>query len=220
MNSQDWHALLQQFRVIAVIRAPQFEAGYEMAKAAAAGGMRLLEITWDSDRAAALIHKLRLQLPDCTIGTGTILNEDQLEAAIAAGAQFLFTPHVSLSLIERAISQGVPIIPGALSPTEIVSAWQAGASSVKVFPVQALGGASYIQSLQGPLGQIPLIPTGGVTLENASAFLAAGAVAVGLSENLFPKQAVAAGNWDIMTQQAATLMARLKSQRYGKESAL
>ncbi|MBW4695200.1 MAG: bifunctional 4-hydroxy-2-oxoglutarate aldolase/2-dehydro-3-deoxy-phosphogluconate aldolase [Lyngbya sp. HA4199-MV5] len=210
MTFQDWHTLLQKFRAIAVIRAPQFEVGYAMAKAAAAGGMRLIEITWDSDRASALIHTLRLQLPDCTIGTGTILDEAQLKAAIAAGAQFLFTPHVAPSLIERAVAQAVPIIPGALSPTEIVSAWQAGASSVKVFPVQALGGVAYIQSLQGPLGQIPLIPTGGVTVENAPAFLAAGAVAVGLSSHLFPKQAVAVGDWDAIARQAATLVARLQ----------
>lgn len=211
MTPQAWHALLQQFRAIAVIRAPEFEVGYQMAKAAAAGGMRLIEITWNSDRAPALIHKLRQQLHDCTIGTGTILSETQLQEAIAAGAEFLFTPHVAPRLIERAIAQEVPIIPGALSPTEIVSAWQAGASSVKVFPVQALGGAAYIQSLQEPLGQIPLIPTGGVTLENAQTFLAAGAVAVGLSSHLFPKQAVATDDWDAIAQHAATLVDRLTS---------
>ncbi|MBC7973332.1 MAG: bifunctional 4-hydroxy-2-oxoglutarate aldolase/2-dehydro-3-deoxy-phosphogluconate aldolase [Verrucomicrobia bacterium] len=211
MTPQAWHALLQQFRAIAVIRAPQFEVGYQMAKAAAAGGIRLLEITWNSDRAPALIHKLRQQLPHCAIGTGTILSETQLQDAIAAGAEFLFTPHVAPSLIEWAIAQEVPIIPGALSPTEIVSAWQAGASSVKVFPVQSLGGATYIESLQAPLGGIPLIPTGGVTLENAASFLAAGAIAVGLSGNLFPKQAVVTGDWDAIAQRAATLVDRLTS---------
>ena len=211
MTPQDWHALLQQFRAIAVIRAPQFEIGYQMAKAAAAGGIRLIEITWNSDRAPALIHQLRLRLPYCTIGAGTLLEETHLEAAIASGAQFLFTPHVAMHLIQRAVAQNVPIIPGALSPTEIVSAWQAGASSVKVFPVQALGGSAYIQSLQAPLGGIPLIPTGGVTLENASSFLAAGAIAVGLSGNLFPQQAVATGNWATIAQQARTLMHRLTS---------
>jgi 2-dehydro-3-deoxyphosphogluconate aldolase/(4S)-4-hydroxy-2-oxoglutarate aldolase len=211
MTPQAWYALLQQFRAIAVIRAPQFEVGYHMAKAAAVGGLRLLEVTWNSDRAPALIHKLRLHLPHCTIGAGTILSETQLQEAIAAGAEFLFTPHVAPNLIERAIAQNVPIIPGALSPTEIVSAWQAGASSVKVFPVQALGGAAYIQSLQEPLGQIPLVPTGGVTLENAQAFLAAGAVAVGLSSHLFPKEAVVTGDWDAIAQRAATLVTRLTS---------
>ncbi|MBW4578224.1 MAG: bifunctional 4-hydroxy-2-oxoglutarate aldolase/2-dehydro-3-deoxy-phosphogluconate aldolase [Tildeniella nuda ZEHNDER 1965/U140] len=209
MTPQDWYTLLQQFRAIAVIRAPHFESGYQMAKAAAAGGIRLIEIAWNSDRAPALIQKLRLHLPHCTIGAGTLLQEAHLQEAIAAGAQFLFTPHVATNLIEFATAQNVPITPGALSPTEIVSAWQAGASSVKVFPVQALGGAAYIQSLQAPLGHIPLIPTGGVTLDNAAELLTAGAIAVGLSGNLFPKQAVVEGNWDAIAQQAKTLVQRL-----------
>lgn len=216
MTPQDWHALLQQCRAIAVIRAPQLESGYQMAKAAASGGIRLIEITWNSDRAPALIHKLRLQLPHCTIGAGTLLQEAHLQEAIAAGAQFLFTPHVATNLIQTAVSHNVPLIPGAFSPTEIVSAWQAGASSVKVFPVQALGGAAYIQSLQEPLGHIPLIPTGGVTLDNAAAFLTAGAIAVGLSGNLFPKQAVAAENWDAIAQQAQTLVQRLANASASK----
>ncbi|HEY9654379.1 MAG TPA: bifunctional 4-hydroxy-2-oxoglutarate aldolase/2-dehydro-3-deoxy-phosphogluconate aldolase [Crinalium sp.] len=208
---QDWLVLLKTFRAIAVIRAAQYESGYQMAKAVAAGGMRLIEITWNSDRASTLIDQLRQDLPHCTIGTGTLLHETQLRDAIAAGAQFLFTPHVAPSLIQLAVAQNIPIIPGALSPTEIVSAWQAGASSVKVFPVQALGGAAYIQSLQAPLGNIPLIPTGGVTLANAQSFLAAGAVAVGLSGQLFPRQAVADGNWDAIAQQAKVLVHCLTS---------
>lgn len=208
---QDWLVLLKTFRAIAVIRASQYESGYQMAKAVAAGGMRLIEITWNSNRASTLIDHLRQDLPHCTIGTGTLLNETHLRDAIAAGAQFLFTPHVAPSLIQLAVAQNIPIIPGALSPTEIVSAWQAGASSVKVFPVQALGGAGYIQSLQAPLGNIPLIPTGGVTLANAQSFLAAGAVAVGLSGQLFPRQAVADGNWDAIAQQATVLMHGLTS---------
>ena len=207
--SQAWQTLLRQFRAIAVIRAPQFESGYQMATAVAAGGMRLIEITWNSDRAPDLIHTLRLQLPHCTIGAGTLLQKPHLQEAIASGAQFLFTPHVAPHLIQLAVAQNIPIIPGALSPTEIVTAWQAGASSVKVFPVQSLGGAAYIASLQAPLGDIPLIPTGGVTLENAAAFLAAGAIAVGLSGHLFPKQAVAKGDWAAIAQRSQTLVARL-----------
>lgn len=183
-----------------------------MAQAVAAGGIRLIEITWNSDRPADLITQLRSDLPDCWIGAGTLLTQEQVKGAIAAGAQFLFTPHVDQGLIELAISQDVPIVPGALSPTEIVQAWQAGASSVKVFPVQAMGGASYIRSLQGPLGQIPLIPTGGVTVENARSFLDAGAIAVGLSGDLFPQSAVSQGNWDLITQRAAMLI----EQRLGR----
>lgn len=209
MSNHLWLKLLQQTRAIAVIRATKIEQGRQMAKAVAAGGMQVIEITWNSDRSAQLIEQLRQELPTCTIGTGTLLTLDQLEQAIAAGAQFLFTPHVDPVMIQAAVVQDVPIIPGALSPTEIVTAWTAGASCVKVFPVQAVGGASYIKSLQGPLGEIPLIPTGGVTLENAKEFIAAGAIAVGVSGQLFPTQLVASGNWEAIAQLAKSLMQQL-----------
>lgn len=209
MSNQLWVRLLQQARAIAVIRAASIEQGYQMAKAVAAGGLQLIEITWNSDRPDELIKQLRAELPECTVGTGTLLSLDQLEQAIASGAQFLFTPHVDLGMIQVAVAQGVPIIPGALSPTEIVTAWMAGASCVKVFPVQAVGGASYIKSLQGPLGHIPLIPTGGVTLENAKEFIASGAIAVGLSGQLFPPHLVEAGSWEAIAQVAEVLVQQL-----------
>lgn len=181
-----------------------------MAQAVAAGGLRLIEITWNSQRAPELISQLRSELPACTIGAGTLLDPDQTQRAIAAGAQFLFTPHVDPALIQIATQVGVPVIPGALSPTEIVMAWQAGASSVKVFPIQAVGGIQYIQSLQGPLGHIPLIPTGGVTLENAKEFIAAGAIGVGLAGSLFPKWELEIENWPAITKQAQTLRQSLE----------
>ncbi|HEY9596071.1 MAG TPA: keto-deoxy-phosphogluconate aldolase, partial [Cyanophyceae cyanobacterium] len=130
MPNQSWLTLLQQHRAIAVIRASQLSLGRQMALAVAAGGMPLIEITWNSDRASELIGKLRLELPHCTIGTGTLLNHEQLRQAIDAGAEFLFTPHTDISLIQAAVEAGVPIVPGALSPTEIVTAWSAGASCV------------------------------------------------------------------------------------------
>ncbi|MEP0748974.1 bifunctional 4-hydroxy-2-oxoglutarate aldolase/2-dehydro-3-deoxy-phosphogluconate aldolase [Trichocoleus sp. AS-A1] len=209
MYNQSWFKQVQKHRAIAVIRAPQMELGRQMAHAVASGGMQLIEITWNSDNPAELIGDLRSQLPTCTIGTGTVLNREQLKDAIAAGAQFVFTPHVDPILIQIAMDSGVPMVPGALSPTEIVTAWQAGASCVKVFPVQAVGGASYIKSLQGPLGHIPLIPTGGVTVENAKAFLAAGAIAVGLSGSLFPQNWEAnasSSGWEAIAKRAQTLM--------------
>ncbi len=209
MDDRSWGTLIRQQRAIAVIRAPQKGVAYQMAKAVAAGGIRLIEITWNSDGAAELIGQLRSELPTCTIGTGTLLDMGQIRQAIAVGAQFLFSPHRDTALIETALEHQIPVIPGALSPTEILAAWQAGASSVKVFPVNALGGATYIQSLQGPLGHIPLIPTGGVTLENAASFLRAGAVGVGLSGDLFPRQDLATGNWSAITERAQALIGSL-----------
>lgn len=189
-----------------------------MATAVAAGGIKLIEITWDSDRAADLISQLRIELPTCTIGAGTILTTADLKDAIAAGAEFAFSPHTNLDLIGLAVAQEIPIIPGALTPTEIVTAWQAGASSVKVFPVQAVGGADYIRALQQPLGQVPMIPTGGVTVANAKALIEAGAIAVGLSGGLFPKGAISAErnsrgaihDWALIQHQAHTLIQTLR----------
>ncbi|MGK7881538.1 MAG: bifunctional 4-hydroxy-2-oxoglutarate aldolase/2-dehydro-3-deoxy-phosphogluconate aldolase [Crocosphaera sp.] len=208
-SSQSWRKLLRQYRAIAVIRTDNIEQGINMAKAVAAGGMNIIEITRNSHNPGEIIKQLKQDLPHCTIGTGTILTLEELKEAIAAGIQFCFTPHVNQTLIKTAINHDIPIIPGALSPTEIVTAWQAGASCVKVFPVQAIGGIAYIKGLQGPLGSIPLIPTGGVTLDNAAYFIEAGAIAVGLSSQLFPRHALDDQEWDIITQQAQFLMKRL-----------
>ncbi|BAB76470.1 bifunctional 4-hydroxy-2-oxoglutarate aldolase/2-dehydro-3-deoxy-phosphogluconate aldolase [Anabaena sp. FACHB-709] len=209
MSTQDWLSQLQKQRAIAVIRAPQIELGLQMALAVASGGMQLIEITWSSDRPGELIAQLREQLPECTIGTGTLFNLQQLEEAIACGAEFLFTPHVDPDMIKASVIKNIPIIPGALTPTEIVSAWAYGASCVKIFPVQAVGGADYIKSLQGPLGHIPLIPTGGVTLENAKGLIQAGAIAVGLGGELFPQQLVKEENWPAIAQLAKDLIQEL-----------
>jgi 2-dehydro-3-deoxyphosphogluconate aldolase / (4S)-4-hydroxy-2-oxoglutarate aldolase len=209
MSNQSWLTLLRQHRSIAVIRSHHLSVGRNMAQAVAAGGMTLIEITWNSDRPARLISQLRNELPHYTIGAGTLLNQEHLQQAIDAGAQFLFSPHTDITLIKAAVAAGIPIVPGALSPTEIVTAWNAGASCVKVFPIEAVGGATYLKCLQGPLGHIPLIPTGGVTLENAKEFIKAGAIAVGLSGDLFPKSLVAAQDWEAIAQRAKTLKEEL-----------
>ncbi|MCP6762727.1 MAG: bifunctional 4-hydroxy-2-oxoglutarate aldolase/2-dehydro-3-deoxy-phosphogluconate aldolase [Fischerella sp. CENA71] len=206
MSNHPWLTQIKKYRAIAVIRASKLELGRQMALAMASGGIKFIEITWNSANADELIGKLCSELPDCIIGTGTLLNLEHVYQAITAGAQFLFTPHVDPTMIQAAVAENVPIIPGALSPTEIVTAWNHGATCVKVFPVQAVGGASYIKSLQGPLGHIPLIPTGGVTLKNAQEFLQAGAIAVGLSSELFPKQFVETENWQAISQQAKILV--------------
>jgi 2-dehydro-3-deoxyphosphogluconate aldolase / (4S)-4-hydroxy-2-oxoglutarate aldolase len=204
-----WLQLLQQYRAIAIVRSSSTEIAQAMAFAVASGGMRLIEVTWNSDRAADTIAKLRSQLPDCLIGTGTILTVAQLREAISCGIQFCFTPHVDPQLIQEAIAADIPIVAGALSPTEIVTAWQAGASCVKVFPADAIGGVNYIKSLQGPLDRIPLVPTGGITIDNACRYIEAGAIAVGLAGHLFPKSSIAANDWDAIAMSAKVLQQKL-----------
>mgnify|MGYP006356510689 FL=1 len=198
--------LVRTERIIAVIRAEDLEMGRKMAQAVAAGGIKLIEITANSDRAWELIASLRTDLPNCSIGTGTVLTLDDIHQAIDCGAEYIFTPHVDRSLIQAAIAAQIPIVPGALSPTEIMTAWQSGATAVKVFPIQAVGGVSYLQVLQGPIGQIPLIPTGGVTVANARDFLNAGAVAVGLAGCLFPQDELIQEDWQSITNRASNLV--------------
>jgi 2-dehydro-3-deoxyphosphogluconate aldolase/(4S)-4-hydroxy-2-oxoglutarate aldolase len=206
----DWLKLVRQERVIAVIRSSDLRVGRKMAQAVAAGGIKLIEITANSDRAWELIELLRSELPDCSIGTGTVMSLADVRNARSCGAEYLFTPHVDLSLIQAATVAEIPIIPGALTPTEIITAWQAGATAVKVFPIQAVGGVSYLQVLQGPICHIPLIPTGGVTVTNAPDFLAAGAVAVGLAGSLFPQSEIISEDWQSICDRANNLFMRVK----------
>ena len=205
-----WLNLLQQHRIIAVVRADNAVIAREIALAAAAGGIKLIEIAWNTDRAESLIPKLQQELPDCKIGAGTVLDIDSAERAIACGCSFLFTPHTNLDLISKGLENNVPVIAGALTPTEILTAWQAGASAVKVFPIKVVGGVDYLKCLQPILCDIPLIPTGGVTLQNAAQFLAAGAIAVGISSDLFSAEVIAEGDWTTIIARSQMLIEKVQ----------
>jgi 2-dehydro-3-deoxyphosphogluconate aldolase / (4S)-4-hydroxy-2-oxoglutarate aldolase len=209
MDRADWFTLLKKHRILAVIRAPDRASGIAMARAAQQGGLRLIEITWDSEQPEELVSRLRQELSDCWIGAGTLLTLAEAKDAIAAGAQFGFSPFTDPALLDLGLSQAVPMVAGALTPTEIVTAWRAGAAGVKVFPISAVGGVAYIRSMQGPLPAIPLIPTGGVNLENAGALIEAGAIAVGLSTALFPKALVQQQDWDSIAQRIQHLRQQL-----------
>lgn len=194
-----WFAQLSQHRAIAVIRSTDWQRGLRMAETAIAGGLRLIEITWSSDQAGRLITDLRDRYPHCQIGTGTILGTTELREAIASGAQFAFSPHSDPNYIDIAHQAQIPMVLGALTPTEIMQAWQWGSDGVKLFPIKAVGGKQFIQCLQAPLGHIPLIPTGGVTLDNYHQLLQVGAIAVGLSSDLFPSTLLHQENWAKIT---------------------
>ena len=205
-----WLNLLQQHRIIAVVRADNAVIAREIALAAAAGGIKLIEIAWNTDRAESLIPKLQQELPDCKIGAGTVLDIDSAERAIACGCSFLFTPHTNLDLISKGLQNNVPVIAGALTPTEILAAWQAGAAAVKVFPIKVVGGVDYLKCLQPILGDIPLIPTGGVTIQNAAQFLAAGAIAVGISSDLFSTEMIAEDDWTTIIARSQMLIKKVQ----------
>ena len=205
-----WLSLLQQHRIIAVVRADNVSVAREMALAAAAGGIKLIEIAWNTDRAESLIPKLQQELPDCKIGTGTILDISMAERAIACGCSFLFTPHTNPDLIAKGVEHNIPVIAGALTPTEIITAWQSGAAAVKVFPIKVMGGVDYLRFLQPVLRDIPLIPTGGITLQNADKFLEAGAIAVGISSDLFSSEAVMEDDWTTIIARSQALILKVQ----------
>jgi 2-dehydro-3-deoxyphosphogluconate aldolase/(4S)-4-hydroxy-2-oxoglutarate aldolase len=177
--------LIRRKRLIAILRRVQpRDRLLELVELLAADGVRVFEVTFDSpaagDEMVAVQDRLAASgVADSVVGAGTILSLERLEAAVGRGAAFLVAPTLDLGIVDRAIELKVPVIPGAYSPTEIVSAWRAGATFVKVFPASSLG-PRHVRELRAPLPEIELIATGGVDAANASAFLAAGCVAVGV----------------------------------------
>ena len=175
--------LVRRSKVIAVIRAERPEKALRSAVACIKGGIKLIEITFSFSGADKVISELGKGY-DVVVGAGTVLNMDMARAAVAAGANFIVSPHTDRELIHYAKSRDLLVVAGALTSSEIVNAWSFGADMVKIFPVKAVGGASYIRAIKEPLPFIEVMTTGGVTLENFKEFLEAGATAVGLSSAL------------------------------------
>jgi 2-dehydro-3-deoxyphosphogluconate aldolase / (4S)-4-hydroxy-2-oxoglutarate aldolase len=172
-------------RVVAVVRARSASLFVEVGTVLAEAGVTCIEFTLSSEGAVDALRAFAAQLPrGVAIGAGTVLDAESASAAVDAGATYLISPALCRDVIERGADLGVPVIPGALTPTEILDAWRAGASAVKVFPVAEAGGPAYIRAVLAPLPDVPLIPTGGVEIDDASDYLAAGAFAVGLGGSL------------------------------------
>lgn len=170
---------LLETRVIAIVRVEESGAIIPTARAIARGGIRLLEVALTSPGAVAAIGRLVTDLPDAFVGAGTVLNERDAEAVVEAGARFLFSPGFAAPVLRVARARGVPYIPGALTPTEIMELLDLGIREMKIFPAGPAGPA-YIRDLLGPFPELRAIPTGGVNGDNVRAFLSAGAVAVGV----------------------------------------
>ncbi len=198
-------------RLIAIVRVTAADQLLPVAEALHAGGLQVIEFTLTTPGALEALRAARERFADASIlGVGTVLNADVAQSAIEAGAQFVVAPHFDPDIIRLCHRGGydVPVIPGALTPTEILAAWQAGADLIKVFPA-SLGGPRYIREVLAPLPHVRLVPTGGVTLENVVEFLSAGAVAVGVGSGLVDKAAVAAGDWPALTERARRFVALL-----------
>lgn len=204
--SDSWIQQLSASPVIGIIRDPNPDQAQLQAKSALLSGIHHLEITGTVPHYLELIQQLRQTHPDACIGAGTILDRQTAEAAIAAGAQFLVSPILNPTVIEVARDRQIPMVPGALTPNEIWQALQMKVSAIKVFPIESLGGSTLLKHLNKPLGPLPLIPTGGVTIGNSFEFLTAGALAIGLGGDLFPLDLCQQHQWDFIQMRLQTFM--------------
>jgi 2-dehydro-3-deoxyphosphogluconate aldolase/(4S)-4-hydroxy-2-oxoglutarate aldolase len=189
-------------RIVAIVRLDNYDRAVEVARALLEGGITAIEFTLTGAGAAQAITATRSALGDAVqVGVGTVLTENDAHRSLDAGAQFVVTPAVRPAVIDVCVTRGIPVLCGALTPTEALTAHEAGASMIKIFPARAFGPA-YMRDLLAPLPFLRLVPTGGVSAENARAYLDAGATAVGIGGNLVAARAVAAGDWAQITATA------------------
>lgn len=213
MNKKEKLRLLKDSGVVAVVRRPPYEKAVRITDSLVAGGVKALEITVDSDRAFELISLLNERYgEEVLVGAGTVLDAETAEKAIEAGAQFIFSPILDEETIKATIHHDVISIPGVMTPTEIVKGYRLGADLLKIFPGSSLG-VNYIKELSAPLGHIPMMPTGGVTLDNVAQFIRAGAVAVGLGSSLLDKKAMEEERYVDITKRAEQFIQAIHQAR-------
>jgi 2-dehydro-3-deoxyphosphogluconate aldolase/(4S)-4-hydroxy-2-oxoglutarate aldolase len=199
--------------VIPVIRAQSPDEAAAAIAAIQAGGVSVLEITMTVPGAVELIREVARRATNALVGAGTVLDPETALSCIAAGARFIVSPALNVETIKVCRESGVAVLPGALTPTEVVTAWKAGADLVKVFPANAVGGPSYIKSLKAPLPQVGLVPTGGVNLQTAKDFIKAGAAALGVGADLVDLAALRRGDAALVTERARQFLALVKEAR-------
>lgn len=214
MDKQKVRDRILEIGVVPVVRAASPEEARMAADAVCEGGIPIVEITMTVPGAVGVIKELRRGgRSDVLVGAGTVLNADAARLCIDYGAQFLVSPGFHLQTVELAKREAILMIAGALTPTEIMAAWEAGSDFVKVFPCGQVGGAKYIKALKGPFPQIPLVPTGGVNLDTAGAFIKAGAAALGVGGELVQADALRNSNSEIIVENARKLVAAVRLAR-------
>lgn len=214
MKRQQILEKIREVGLIPVVRATSADAAITAAAAVESGGIPVLEITMTVPDAVEVIRAVvKSSQGRVLVGAGTVLDPETARACILAGAEFVVSPSLNVKTIQLCRRYAVPVIPGALTPTEIVTAWEGGADVVKVFPCSALGGAKYLSILKGPFPQIDLIPTGGVSLSTAAELLAAGAFALGVGGDLVDLKALKSGKPEVITENARKYVALVKQAR-------
>lgn len=214
MNKAQIISQIREIGIVPVIRADSEDEARQLIEAILAGGISIFEVTMTVPNAVSLIKTLVADFGDkAIIGAGTVLDAEAAQNCLTAGAKFIVSPILNLDVIETCRQANVAVFPGALTPTEIVAAWQAGADAVKIFPANAIGGANYVQAIKAPLPNIELMPTGGVTLATIGDFIRAGAIAVGVGSDLADVQAIRAGESEKITKAARAFIKSVRDAR-------
>lgn len=214
MNKSEVLRRIEKTGILPVVRASSPDEATAVMDALLTGGITVLEITMTVPGALSLIEQAAARYGDqIVVGVGSVIDSETARICTLAGAQFVVSPTFSLKLIEACRRHSVTIISGALTPTEVVAAWQAGADAVKVFPCDALGGARYLKALKTPLPHIEMIPTGGVSLANAADFIKAGAMAIGVGGELVDLQAVRDNRPQIIADKARKFLEIVQQTR-------
>ncbi len=214
MDKQEVRDRIIEIGIVPVVRASSAGEACVAADAVCQGGIPIVEITMTVPGAMDVIRDLvKNCASDVLIGAGTVLNPEAARRCLDAGAQFLVSPGLNLKTVELAVREGKLIMAGALTPTEVITAWDAGADFVKIFPCGLVGGAKYIKALKGPLPQIPLVPTGGVNLSTAAEFIEAGAAALGIGGELVQADALKSNKPEIIVENARKFLAIVKQAR-------
>jgi 2-dehydro-3-deoxyphosphogluconate aldolase/(4S)-4-hydroxy-2-oxoglutarate aldolase len=214
MNKTEIINRIKEIGIVPVVRAQSADEAMQAVEAIREGGVPILEITMTVPGAVDVIERVSAGFgSDVIVGAGTVLDPETARTCILAGAQFIVSPSLNVQTIECCRRYSVPVLPGALTPTEVVTAWSAGADIVKIFPAGSVGGASYIKNLKGPFPQIDLIPTGGVSLKTAADFIKAGAVALGVGTDLVDTKALREGNAQLLTERARQFVQIVKEAR-------
>ena len=214
MTKQAILSTIREIGLVPVVRTPSAESAVKAIEAIYEGGIRLAEVTMTVPGAVRVLEKLADHFGDrMLLGAGTVLDPETCRVCMLAGAQFFVTPALNFKTIEMAHRYSKPISPGALTPTEVLAAWDAGADIVKIFPCDNVGGPKYIKALKGPFPQIEMIPTGVVSLTTAGDFLKAGACAVAVGGELIDSKTIKEGNYAIFTERARRFLDAVKTAR-------
>ena len=217
MEKSDVLQRIREIGIVPIVRASSGDEAMAVIEAIRAGGINVLEITMTIPGAIKVIEQVVGRYGDeVLVGAGTVLDAETARTCILAGAQFVVSPALNPATIELCRRYSVTVCPGALTPTEVVTAWQAGADVVKIFPCSAMGGASYLKALKAPLPQIELIPTGGVSLQTAAEFINTGALALGVGSDLVDTKAIRAGQPEKVTNAARAYVAAVQAARAAK----